>query len=343
MDFEQNENMSQPIEPGPVQPITGPSSKGTGWKIFYGIILALSILANLALFMILIGVVTLFATAQQRDIDEEVVRDGPRANKIVIISLEGIIQSEQAEDVYKQIKIAREDKHVKGVILRVNSPGGTISGSDQIYNEIQKYREEEGKPVVAFMQGVAASGGYYTSVACDQIIAEPTTYTGSIGVRMGYFVLEELLKGKLGVLPVILTAGEKKDWPSSFKEPTEEQLQYLRDRMLIPAYERFVEVVTEGRKESLTPDEVNELADGSILVAERAKAEKLIDEIGYLDDAIELVKSLAEIEKARVVEYRKAFSLAHFLTAESKGLFKFDRQTLYELTTPQVLYLWNED
>jgi len=343
MDFEQNENMSQAVEPGPVQPIAGPYGKGTGWKIFYGIVLALSILANLALFMILIGVVALFATAQQRDINEEVIRDGPRANKIVVIPLEGIIQSEQAEDVYKQIKVAREDKHVKGVILRVSSPGGTISGSDQIYNEIRKYREEEGKPVVAFMQGIAASGGYYTSVACDQIIAEPTTYTGSIGVMMGHFVLEGLLKDKLGILPVILTEGEKKDWPSSFQEPTEEQLQYLRDRILTPAYERFVEIVTEGRKESLTPDRVRELADGSILVAGQAKAERLIDEIGYLDDAIELVKSLAEIEKARVVEYRKAFSLARFLTAESKGLFKFDRTTLYELTTPQVLYLWKAD
>jgi protease-4 len=335
MDFEQNENMSQPI--------AGPSGKATGWKIFYGIVLALSILANLALFMILIGVVALFATAQQRDISEEVIRDGPRANKIVVVSLEGVIRGEQAEDIYEQLKTAREDKHVKGIILRVNSPGGTISGSDQIYNEIRKYREEEDKPVIAFMQGVAASGGYYTSVACDQIIAEPTTYTGSIGVMMGHFVLERLLKDKLGILPVVLTEGEKKDWPSSFQEPTEEQLQYLRERVLTPAYERFVEVVTEGRKESLNPDEVKELADGSILVAERAKAEKLIDEIGYMDDAVELVKSLAEIERARVVEYRKAFSLVHFLTAESKSLLEFDRTNLYELTTPQVLYLWNGD
>jgi protease-4 len=152
--------------------------------------------------------------------------------------------------------------------------------------------------------------------------------------------LQELLEDKLGILPVVLAEGEKKDWPSSFEVPTEEQLQYLRDRILTPAYERFIEVVTVGRKDSLTSSEVRQLADGSILVAKQALDKKLIDQIGYLDDAIELIKSLAEIEKAHVVEYRRAFSLAGFL-GYRRSLIKFDRATLYELSTPQVLYLWN--
>ncbi len=99
------------------------------------------------------------------------------------------------------------------MIIRVNSPGGTISGSDQIHNEIVKYRSETNQPVVAFMQGVAASGGYYSSVACDKIIAEPTAITGSIGVIMGYLVLQQLLEEKLGIQPIVVKAGDKKDWP----------------------------------------------------------------------------------------------------------------------------------
>jgi len=142
------------------------------------------------------------------------------------------------------------------------------------------------------MQGVAASGGYYTSVACDKIIAEPTAITGSIGVIMGYLVVQELLEEKLGIQPVVIKEGRRKDWPSSFQPPTEEQLQYLQDKVLTPAYERFVQIVDEGRP-SLTLADVRRLADGGIYSTSEALNENLIDEIGYLDEAIKQVKSLA--------------------------------------------------
>ena len=350
MDFEQDNNLSGPAEPQPTEPISSlsqsgpmvqPARKGTGWRIFWGIILALSVMANIALFLMLIGVVAIFATGQRGALTEEVIREGPARTKIAMISVEGLIYGEQAQNVYRQLKAARRDKHVKGVIVRVNSPGGTISASDQIYKEILKYREEENKPVIAFMQGVAASGGYYTSVACEKIIAEPTTVTGSIGVISWYFVVQELLEDKLGILPVVVKSGQKKDWPSSFQAPTEEQLQYLQDKVITPAFERFVEVVADGRKESLTGDEVRQLADGGIFAAQEALKEKLIDDIGYLDDAIELVKSLAGVKKARVVHYRRPFSLASFLSYRKPNLLKIDRATLYELSTPQILYLWS--
>jgi protease-4 len=241
--------------------------------------------------------------------------------------------------VYWQLKTAKEDKAVKGLIIRVNSPGGTLSGSDQIHSEITKYRAEVGKPVIAFMQGVAASGGYYTSVACEKIVAEPTTITGSIGVMMGYLVLQQLLEEKLGIQPIVVKAGEKKDWPSSFKMPTEEQLQYLQSRVVDPAYKRFVEVVVDGRSE-LTEEDVRRLADGGIYWADEALKEKLIDDIGYLDDAIKKVKLLAGIEKAQVIEYRKPFSLGDILAAKTKAALRIDAKILYELSVPQVLYLW---
>ena len=344
MDFEQNNNIAQPQSaqtaygPGPGQ--TQKPKKQTGWKIFWAVSLGLSVLANIVLFLMLIGVLAIFAAGQKGIFTEDVIQAGPKNNKIAVINIKGIIDAGQAEDIYRQLKTAREDERVKGLIIRVNSPGGTISASDQIYNEILKYRRQTERPVIAFMQSVAASGGYYASVACDKIIAEPTVITGSVGVIMGYLVVQELLEGKLGIQPVVIKSGLKKDWPSSFRQPTPEELQYLEEKVLTPAYERFVQVVNEGRA-SLTLADVRRLSDGSIYGAAEALDDKLIDEIGYLDEAIELVKSLAGIEKAHVVQYRKPFSLADFLRSASTNIAIFSKTRLYELSTPQALYLWN--
>ena len=252
-----------------------------------------------------------------------------------------IIDGGQAEEVCRQFDAARRDTAVKGIIVRVDSPGGTISASDRIYREVMDYRQERGLPAVAFMQGMAASGGYYASVACEKIVAEPTAITGSIGVVMMHFVFQNLLEDKLGIQPVFLTMGEKKDWPSSFRKPTQEELTYIRDRLLEPAYKRFVSVVKQGRQDVLSPAEVEKLADGSIFVAEQALQVKLIDKVGYLDDAIAAVKALAGIEAAQVMEYRRPFSLLGLLRAQSGPLPKLDRKTLFEFGTPQALYLWN--
>jgi len=350
MDFEQNNYSSVPTGPQPTGPnynpalggpTIAPRRKGTGWRIFWGIVLALSVMANVVLFMMLIGVVAIFATGQRDILDEEIIRQGPARTKIAMISLQGVIYDQSASDIYRQLKVVRRDKHVKAVIVRVNSPGGTISASDQIYMEINKFRKEEKIPVVAFMQGVAASGGYYASVACDQIIAEPTTITGSIGVISWYLVVQELLENKLGIMPVTIKSGRKKDWPSSFRKPEPEEIQYMRDKVITPALERFIEVVAEGRKKLLTIEDIRKLADGGIFGAKEAKEEKLIDQVGYLDEAIDLAKSLAKIDKAQVVQYRKPFSFANFFSYRKPNLLNLNRATLYELGTPQILYLWS--
>ena len=350
MEYERNDDPSQPLEPQPEPPIHGlsadypvarPPRKRSGWRIFWGILLALSVLANIALFLMLMGIVAVFVSGQGGILTEEVVREGPATQKIVVVNVQGIIHGNLANDVYRELKAARQDRRIKGLIIRVNSPGGTISASDQIYKEIRKFREEKGKPVVAFMQGVAASGGYYTSVACEKIIAEPTTITGSIGVISSYFVVQELLEDKLGVMPVTIKSGQKKDWPSSFRKPSAEELAYMREKVMMPAYERFVDIVVEGRKASLDPNEVRQLADGGIFGAKEAVDEKLIDGMGYLDEAVDLVKSLAGIKNARVVEYRKPFSFADFLSYKKPNLLKIDRSMLYELGTPQIMYLWS--
>ncbi len=359
MDSDQTNNPSEPFgspqgppspPPLPATPVYTPPpyapypprSGVSGWRIFWGFLFGLSVLANVGFFLLLVGVIAIAATRQSRGYEESVIREGPGDAKIVMINIDGLMYDEQAESVYRQLQSAHGDHSVKGLIVRVNSPGGTISASDQVYQQIRKYRQDEAKPVIAFMQSTAASGGYYASVACDEIMAEPTAITGSIGVVMGHFVFGELLENKLGILPVFLTMGEKKDWPSSFRPPTDQEIQYVRERLLKPAYDRFVEVVQEGRAKVLTPDQAKALADGSIYVAPQAMTVGLIDKVGYLDDAIDLVKSRAGIQRARVVEYRRPFTWSNLLGVQQKsaGAFKLDRTMLYDLSTPEVLYLW---
>ncbi|MFC1677811.1 signal peptide peptidase SppA [Planctomycetota bacterium] len=335
------ENLDESLRAVPVNPtIVTPTKKRKGWRIFWTIVTCLSVLFNGILFLMLIGLFAIFATGHRTVLTEQVIQAGERTNKIAVINLDGMITGEKAQDIYSQIKAATDDKNVKALILRINSPGGTVFASDEIYHEILRYREKTQKPVVSFMRGVAASGGYYAAVASDKIIAEPTAITGSIGVIMGYMVVQELLEGKLGIEPVVVKSGEKKDWPSSFRPPSPEQLKYLEDKLITPAYERFVKVIADGR-DKLSIDDVKRLGDGSIYWSAEALEENLIDQIGYLDDAVKLVSDMAGIEKPHVIEYRKPFSLTGLLGAKSKSLLNIDRNTIYEMSTPELLYLWS--
>jgi protease-4 len=343
MDTNDNAFITPPSSPqtqGYAQP--QPPKKSVGWKIFFGIILALSILTNIVLFitLIVVGSISLAGVSAKSYYNEKVVQEGPSTSKIAIINVQGVIQNEMQKEIAEQIKNAREDGNIKALIVRIVSPGGSVSASDRLYYQIKQYRAETHKPVIAFMDTLAASGGYYTSAACDQIIAEPTAITGSIGVIMGHFVLQDLLETKLGIKPVVVKSGPKKDWPTSFEPVSDEQIAYLNEKLIMPTYERFVAIVAESRKDKLTADQVRELADGSIYNAQEALDKKLIDKIGYLADAIEAAKDLANIKKARVVEYEKPFSIESLFGANSL-LRQFNNNALFELTTPQLMYLWH--
>jgi protease-4 len=335
-----------PIVNTSVQNVPPPAgSKGLGWKIFFGIILGLSIIANIVLFVLLIAIGSqmLFgATDTSESFVEKAIEKGPGSSKIAVIKIEGIINGELADLVASEIKEAKNDKSVKAVIFKTVTPGGGIAASDRIYDEITRFKAETGKPVIAFMQTIATSGGYYTSVGCDKIIAEPTAITGSIGVIMGHFELKDLMELKLGIKPLVVKSGPKKDWPTSFEPVTEEQIAYLKDTLIMPAYERFLDVVAKGRTE-LTLEQIRTLADGSVYNAQQAFDNKLIDEIGYMQEAIKDAKTLAKITNARVVEYNKAFSLEDWLGAKSgiNTFLRLNRDSLYEFTTPQLMYLWD--
>ena len=220
MDFDETQGQNSPAEDFtmnksymPKSNLTNspPPRKKSGWRIFFGIVLVLSIMANAFLFLMLILMAAFVSMGGQRDYyNEAVISEGSPLKKIAVIRLQGIIDNQVSEEMRKQLEIAAEDDKVKAVIVRTITPGGGVSSSDQIHHEITQFKNETGKPVVAFMQTVGASGGYYTSVACDKIIAEPTVITGSIGVIANYMVLKELLEEKLGISPVVVKSGLKK-------------------------------------------------------------------------------------------------------------------------------------
>ena len=353
MDFEENqdtgqfqpqqENSSEPgfaSPPPPVPAAAAPPKKRYGWKIFWGVVITMSILANLFMVVMLI-VVASFSVGGGSDLfNEGIIEKGSSGSKIAVIRLEGIINEEMSREIHKQIDLAAKDNSVKAVILRTITPGGGVGASDRIHHKISEFRTETKKPVVAFMQTVAASGGYYTSVACDKIVAEPTVITGSIGVMFNHFVIKGLFEEKLGIVPVEIKSGPKKNWPSPFNETTEEEKEYLMTKLIAPAYERFISLVADGRSE-LDLAEVRILADGSIYGAPEALEKKLIDKVGYLASAIAEAESLAGIKNAKVIEYERPFRLSSMLNSQGKSILKMDSETLREMSAPQLLYLWD--
>ena len=319
-----------------------PARPRSPWRLFWWFLLVSSMLGNVILFVGLIALGTMALGVQEGPYHEKVIQGKGHRDKVVVISIEGIINGLQSEKLRQQITMAQQDSSVRGIIVKINSPGGTISASDQIFAELKAYRKgNTGKPVVAFMQGVAASGGYYAAVACEEIVAEPTVITGSIGVIFSNLVVQDLFENKLGILPVVVKSGEKKDWPSSYHAPSKEELSYIDERLIKPAYDRFLEIVAQGREGVLTPDEIRLLADGGIYSAQAAMDCKLVDHVGYLEDAVELVRTKASLDGVKVVEYKEVFRLANLLSVRSNlGQIKLDRSLMHELTTPELLYMW---
>jgi len=317
--------------------------KGSGWKVFWGIVITLSLMANGLMF---IGIITMAAFAggssySSDGLVEKVVRTGERHKKIAVIDLQGVIDGKTSDWVHRQIRMAQNDNNVKGLILLINSPGGGVSASDQIHHYVSEFKKDEGKPVLCFMQGLAASGGYYSAVACDEIMAEPTTITGSIGVIMNIMVVRELLEEKLGVNPVTIKSGARKDWPSMYNDMTDEQEAYLKERIIMPSYERFVDLIAEGRKDVLTRSDILKLADGSIYTAQQAVDNKLIDDIGYFEDAIYRAEQMAGIAHAKIVCYEMPVTLRSMMGFQAQSPINIDADLLDKVAAPRLLYLWD--
>ena len=325
------------------------------WRVLKSIFFAFSILGNLILLIIITMVVALgyvsyksgtsFSSLKSygsSNYSQYVINKGFAANRIAVIEVANIITVETSEGVRQQFDLIAEDPTIKGVIIRIQSPGGSVVASDQLYYLIGRLRERKSIPIVAYMAGLAASGGYYTAVACDKIIAEPTTITGSIGVVMQAFTMKQLFEDKLGISPVTVKSGERKDWPNTFKDITEEQLVYLDDKLIRPAYDRFVDLVDKGRPH-LNRKQIELLADGSIYYAQEAMDNGLIDTVAYFDAAVEIVSNMAGISSPEVIGYDRIFGWADIMqlkTGEGVNLMATGRDIVSDMQSPKLMYIW---
>ncbi|MCP3677576.1 MAG: signal peptide peptidase SppA [Deltaproteobacteria bacterium] len=281
---------------------------------------------------------------------------GEGRDKILLIDISGMISGKKrsaalglakrpslVEQVKEALDKAEKDGAVKAVILRINSHGGTVMASDIIHHEIEGYKERTGAVIIAEMLDVAASGGYYIAAAADTIIAHPTTVTGSIGVVLFKLNAEGLME-KLGLEEESIKSGDMKDIGSPFRGMTSEEREILQG-VIDTMYERFLDVVADGRK--IEKRKVREIADGRIYTARQALDLKLIDEIGYLDDAIETAKKAAGLEAARVVTYGRPsdyrgsiYSLSDLNLSVMSNLIGIDGEELMERLSMSFMYRW---
>ena len=209
------------------------------------------------------------------------------SNKIGVIPINGVIRD--ADAITEQLIAFRDDKQIKAIILRINSPGGGVGPSQEIYSETR--RTTKTKKVVASLGSVAASGGYYVASAADSVVANPGTLTGSIGVLMEFVRFEELLK-KIGVEMQVIKSGEFKDIGSPNRKMTKEEREILT-RLIKDIQNQFVTAVSQGR--NMPEEKVLELADGRVFSGREAKRLGLVDSLGNFQDAVNVAKRMAHI------------------------------------------------
>jgi protease-4 len=281
----------------------------------------------------------------QNRVQESFFSHNPSARqKIAILSVEGVIVEGEGF-IGQQIERARKDDDVKAVVLRVDSPGGTITASDYIHHHLCRLTEETNKPLVVSMGGLAASGGYYVSMAVgdtpESIFAEPTTWTGSIGVIIPLFQAAELME-KLGVEENAIVSHPLKDM-GSFSRPLTEEERAIFQQLVDESFGRFKEVVKSGRpKFHDNPEALDKLATGQIFTADQALEHGLIDEIGFIEKAIDRAIALAGLSPGdvRVVKYTPEPTLADVLLGGSVKSPAGDLSAILDLGTPRAYYLW---
>ncbi len=236
------------------------------------------------------------------------------SGKVAVIRIDGIILS--SKDVIHQLKKYSRNPSVKAIVLRINSPGGAVVPSQEIYEEINKVRAKTGKKIVVSMGTVAASGGYYIASAADRILANPGTLTGSIGVIMEFASVAQLLK-KIGIKDQTIASGKRKDVGDFMRTMTPDEKEYLKN-VLRDVHEQFVEAVAKGRK--MKVDDVWALADGSVYTGRQAQKLGLVDGLGDLQDAISAAGKMAGIKgRPVVITEEKKTSIWDLIKGQNAG------------------------
>jgi protease-4 len=270
---------------------------------------------------------------------------GKGKTKVVIIPISGAIFMEDDDGLFfksntasvalKSIRRATNDPKVKALLLSINSGGGGITASDMIYKALLDFKaKDKNRKIVALFGDIAASGAYYIAMAADYIVAHPTSITGSIGVLMQTINIKGLGE-KIGVKSVVIKSGRNKDILNPFEDLSEEQRNLLQS-VIDELYERFVNVVSNGRH--LSPEAIREIADGRIFTSSTALKLSLIDSIGYEKDAINKLTEMLGVTEVSVYRYEERISWFSFLRNWQHG---FEPGALIPLHTPaRFLYLW---
>lgn len=233
------------------------------------------------------------------------------SDRVALVKIEGVLLL--SDTIVDELQSYAEDSSIKAIVIRIDSPGGGVVPSQEIYNAVKNIKKD-GKKVIVSMGSVAASGGYYIAAAADKIVANPGTLTGSIGVKMEFANLEKLLE-KIGVRGMVVKAGEYKDIASPYREMTKEETKLLQD-VIDDVHNQFIKAVAEGR--GLTETEVRTIADGRIFTGQQALGLKLVDQLGDLKDSIDVAGGLVGIKgKPTIVEKRKKVPFFEYLKEES--------------------------
>jgi len=240
----------------------------------------------------------------------------PGMEKIALVKIEGMLIT--ADAIVEEINNYAEDSSVRAILIRIDSPGGGVVASQEIFNAVLNARNQQHKKVVISMGSVAASGGYYIAAAGDRIVANPGTLTGSIGVKMEFANLEKLLE-KIGVRGMVVKAGEYKDMGSPFREMTEHEKMLLQ-WVIDDVHSQFIEAVAKGR--NLPEADVKAIADGRIFTGRQALHLKLVDQLGDLEDSIRVAAELAGIKgKPKVVKKEKKVQFLEYFKEETAAWF----------------------
>lgn len=300
------------------------------------------------------GCISISLFPQPQPLREKTLQ-GTAAEKILMIDVSGIIAEKPdsggtlglSEDIVARIKeeltLAAEDGQIKALLLRINSPGGTVTASDVLYHELTTFKAKRKIPIVAVIMDVGASGGYYVASAADRIVTHPTSVTGSVGVIMLRVNVEGLLQ-KIGVETSAVKSGAKKDIGSPFR-PMREEERAIFQAMIHGFQARFLEVVMKARS-GLTPERLTLIADGRVLTGPQAVQMGLADQVGYLDDGIAAARQLAGVADARIVIYARPGAYKHNIYSNTSGpstlasLANLDVMGLVRGGAPQFLYLW---
>jgi len=287
---------------------------------------------------------------------KEYTLQGKAKEKIVVIPIRGIISDaprkqflstwpSMVQEIVSQLRKAEDDPDVKAVLLKIDSPGGSVIASDLIYNEIMVFKERKKAKVVAAMMGVAASGGYYIALPADFILAHPTTVTGSVGVLFLSPNVSGLME-KIGIEMNVSKTGENKDMGSPFRQATAVEKQIIKD-LIDQLGKRFLDRIAEHR--GLEPKRLKEISSARIYLADDAFKLGMVDSIGYLDEAVSQTKKLADLpEDAKIVVYRRTEYPDDNLYSTSTSRYDGRSLSLVSLDLPPSLsglqagfyYLW---